>query len=60
LRNFLKKIWNFLKKIWDFLNFCPCLSTLDLRKRFEELPEKDLELPGFLFLPFNSGSPGKI
>jgi hypothetical protein len=25
-----------------------------------ELPEKDLELPGFLFLPFNSGSPGEI
>jgi hypothetical protein len=28
-------------------------STLDLLERFEELP-------GFLLLPFNSGSPGKI
>jgi hypothetical protein len=43
---------NFLKKIWDFLDSCSCPSTLDPLERFEELPEKDLGLPGFLLLPF--------
>jgi hypothetical protein len=51
---------NSLKKIWNFPDSCSCPSTLDLLERFEDLPEKDLELPGFLFLPFDSGSPGKI
>jgi hypothetical protein len=35
-------------------------KDLELPEKDLELPEKDLELPGFLFLPFDSGSPGKI
>jgi hypothetical protein len=37
----------FLKKIWNFL-------------AFKALPGNDMAFPGFLFLPFNSGSPGEI
>jgi hypothetical protein len=61
IMHFLEMIMHFLEMIWHSTSFSlACPSTLDPLERFEELPEKDLELPGFLFLPFDSGSPGKI